>query len=87
MSPTQIIHEYWVEILFFLTVLVNYIRQETMFKSAIKELKSRDDSQDLELVSVRAELKANNAQFTQLQVDIQAIKTALEYIKAEMARK
>jgi capsid protein len=89
MEPTlfQTIHEYWVEIILFLTVTINYVRQEMMFKSSIKRLQDRDDLQDCELQTMKTELKANSAQFTQIQVDIQAIKTALEYIKQEMARK
>lgn len=83
MTLLDAISNYWTIIIFIGGLIGNY----ASMKAAIKQLRERDDIQDLELKDVRIELKANSAQFTQLQVDIQAIKTALEYIKTEMVRK
>lgn len=70
-----------------ITTLVLIIATWVKMISAIEALKNRDDLQDKELQEVKRDMKANNLLFTQLQVDIQAIKTAIEYIKNEVSKK
>lgn len=88
MTLLDILNEYWVLITAFVTVVVSFVRME----SAIRTLKSKDDSQEerikaiedqhkLDIDKIEKDLKSNNLEFKKIEVNLEALKSDVAFIK------
>jgi hypothetical protein len=90
----DIIHEYWAEVSAAAGAIVWFVKLELAHRSKttkteqdIREVRLKLDDHDAKIIYMQTEAKTNSIQLTQILVELQAVKTGLEYIKAEMARK
>lgn len=84
---SETVHAYWAEISAAAAAVIWFVRLEIASRNAIREVQMRLDDHDAKMTYIQAEARTNSVQLTQILVELQAVKTGLEYIKAEMMRK
>jgi hypothetical protein len=84
---SETLHAYWAEISAAAGAVIWFVRLEIASRSAIREIQMRLDDHESKMIYMQTEARTNSIQLTQILVELQAVKTGLEYIKAEMMRK
>jgi hypothetical protein len=84
---SETIHAYWAEISAAAGAVIWFVRLEIAQRNALREVEMRLNDHDEKMLYMQTEAKTNSIQLTQILVELQAVKTGLEYIKAEMMRK
>lgn len=96
--PLDAIHRYWAEISALAGAFIWLARLEFTSRRNVREIteraaqdimrvKMRLDDHDAKMTYMQTEARNNSIQLTQILVELQAVKTGLEYIKAEMMRR
>jgi len=91
------IHVYWAEIAGAITGFAWLARLELNSRTnvrkmteraeqEIREIRMKLEDHDAKLIYMQSESKTNSIQLTQILVEIQALKTGLEYFKEDMRR-
>lgn len=91
MDGLEFLHKYWTIIS---AIVVGYtvsVATWVKLNTAIKELSEKDSIQQKELDDlarkIEAEVSSNAKINQQIQIDLQAIKTSIEFIKVELSKR